>query len=86
MKHTGQQRAKSLALHGLGAVSESAPMRAPVKAAMKRDDFVAPRVVSRELDGRFDRFRAGVAEINVLRLPCPERWRPSCSASSTMLG
>ena len=35
---------------------------------MKRDDLVAPRVVLRQLDGRFDGFRARIAEINFLRL------------------
>ena len=34
---------------------------------MKRDDLVAPRVILRQLDGRFDGLRARVAEIHFLR-------------------
>ncbi len=79
MKHAGQQRAKSLALHGLGSSERKRAERAPVKAAMKCDDFVAPRVISRQLDGRLDGLRARIAEINFFRLPCREQFQTSRS-------
>ena len=63
-----KQRAKSLALHGLRSSERKRAKRASVKAAIKGDDLVAARMVSRQLDGRFDGFRAGISKINFLRL------------------
>ena len=37
-----------------------------MEAAVERDDFVAPRVIARELDGGFQGFGAGIAEVNAL--------------------
>ena len=54
-----------------------------VEPAIERDEFLALRVVSRELHGRFDRFRAGIAEIDALRF-LARRIEASFSASSTM--
>ena len=67
VKHAGQQRAKSLALHGLRRGKRKRSQRASVEASVEGDDFVAPRVVPRQLDGRLDRFGAGISEINFLR-------------------
>src|SRR6266851_7930787 len=68
VKHTGQKSAEPFALHGLGCGKRKRAERAPVKAAMECDNLVTTRMVARQLDGRFDGFRAGVSEINFLRL------------------
>jgi hypothetical protein len=37
-----------------------------MESAEERDEFFAPRVIAGELDGRFNRFRAGIAVIHAL--------------------
>ena len=56
-----------LALHGFARGERKRANGAAVKAAVERDEFVALRVIARELHGGFDGFGAGISEIDALR-------------------
>ena len=59
---------KSLPLDGFARRQRKGAKRAPVKAAVECDEFVAFRVIARELHGRFNGFGARVAKIDALRV------------------
>ena len=56
------QRSKTAPLHRFAAGQRKRSHRPPMKSALKRDDPLAAGRVPRQLDARFDRFGAGVAE------------------------
>ncbi len=66
MEHAGKQRAEIFALHGAAGSKRKRAHGAAVEAAVERDQFVALGVVTRELNGGFGTFGAGVAEVNAL--------------------
>ena len=67
MENARQQRAEIFSLHGLARRQRKRAERAAVKAAVKRDELVALRVIPRELHRRFDSLGAGISEIDALR-------------------
>src|SRR6202790_3606011 len=62
MKDSRQQRAKSFSLYGLRRSERKRTKRAPMEAAIERNDLVAARVITGQLDGCLNRFSAGIAE------------------------
>src|SRR6187431_2491447 len=69
---TRHQRAESLALHRLARRECERAHRASVKPSEKRDDRLAARGVTRQLDAGFDRLGSGIAkERPGLRLRIP---------------
>ena len=60
VKHAGAHRSKPAALHGSARCQRQRSKRAAVKRPEKRDDVEPLCVISRELDGGFDRLGARV--------------------------
>ena len=57
-----------------------------MESAVEGDDLVAARVIARQLDGRLDRFRAGVAEVDALRRLAPGAMAASFSRQLHHIG
>src|SRR5579863_2546745 len=68
MKNIREQRSKAFSLDGFAGREGKSAHRASMKAAMKRNEFIAPGMVSRELHRGLNRFRAGISKIDAF--PC----------------
>ena len=66
LKDAGEQRAESLALHGLAGGERERAHRAAVEAAVEGDEFVAAGVITGELHRGFDGLGAGIPEVDAL--------------------
>ena len=66
MIDAGEQRAESFALRGLRGGQRKSAHGAAVEAPVEGDELVALGGVARQLDGAFDGFGAGIAEVNFL--------------------
>ena len=67
MEDAGEERAETFALNGAAGGERERAHRAAMKSAMEGDELVALGVIFHQLNGRFDRFGAGISEVDALR-------------------
>src|SRR5262249_13185589 len=68
VEHSSEQRAESLALNCFRRRERERTEGSSVETPVEGDELLAPGVVAREFDGCLNGLRAGVAEIDALRL------------------
>src|SRR5262249_54809854 len=67
VEDAGEQRAETLALNRAAGRERESAHGASMERAVKGDELIALGVILHELDGGFDRFSAGIAEVDALR-------------------